>query len=260
MEWDDSKHSIFMRAANDRGGITKAKANEIWTDMVFYEPGLISTLTRAQVASHLQKIRNYKTEKPEGQKRRMNKKAILHLRYLLEPSLRPHTSDKIVDDWSIFLGEFNNSYPSPRQVDDHHNHLLPREKENRSDQYLDSSSNDNANVSAFGNVNVASGNQDAQVPGEGSSPMNDPKDFEALLMDFLGVTVDDNSGTNQIENLSNDSRNQVNTNQTSIPNQLMGNQYEQNYDYGYNPEYQREISQANNNHQYSYQPQACPGL
>ncbi|XP_031096129.1 uncharacterized protein LOC116000234 [Ipomoea triloba] len=102
------------------------------------------------------------------------------------------------------------------------------------------------------------GNEDAQVPGEGSSPMNDPKDYEALLRNFHGVTVDDNSGTNQIENLSNDSRNQVNTNQTSIPNQLMGNQYEQNYDYrqyGYNPEHQPEISQANCNYQYSYQPQ-----
>lgn len=86
---------------------------------------------------------------------------------------------------------------------------------------MDSSSNDNANVSAFGNVNVASGNDDAQVPGEGSSPMNDPKDFEALLKDFLGVTADDNSGTNQIENLANDSRNQVNTNQTSILNQVL---------------------------------------
>nr|GMC96321.1 hypothetical protein Iba_chr05cCG16960 [Ipomoea batatas] len=119
----------------------------------------------------------------------------------------------------------NNNIETTTQVDDHHNHLLPREKENRSDQYLDSSSNDNANVSAFGNVNVASGNEDAQVPGEGSSPMNDPNaqqiipDYEALVMNYLGVTVDDNSGTNQIENLSNDSRNQVNTNQTSIPNQ-----------------------------------------
>nr|GMC94419.1 two-component response regulator ARR-B family [Ipomoea batatas] len=101
--------------------------------------------------------------------------------------------------------------------------------QNRLDQYLDSSSNDNVNVSGFGNVNVVSGNEDVQVPGEGNFDIYD------AILNFIGETEDGgdenismygnittgqhNSGYNQIGNLSNDFLNQVNINQTYTPNQ-----------------------------------------
>nr|GMC98477.1 two-component response regulator ARR-B family [Ipomoea batatas] len=95
---------------------------------------------------------------------------------------------------------------------------------------LDSSSNDdNANVSGFGNVNVVSGNEDVQIPGKGNFDIYD------AILNFIGETEDggdenismygnitagqDNSGYNQIGNLSNDFLNQVNINQTYTPNQ-----------------------------------------
>nr|GMC96309.1 two-component response regulator ARR-B family [Ipomoea batatas] len=101
--------------------------------------------------------------------------------------------------------------------------------QNRLDQYLDSSSNDNVNVSGFGNVNVVSGKEDVQVPGEGNFDIYD------AILNFIGENEDGgdenismygnittgqhNSGYNQIENLSNDFLNQVNINQTYTPNQ-----------------------------------------